>query len=96
MNSVQRPVNATEQSRLALEEFRRFLQAETGTRVFTCPTGHPSRPTGFCPCDRSLLPRLWFYLKAAALVQVLKLPFNAPKVALLRRRADRTRRLSLG
>lgn len=89
MNSVQRAVNVTEQSRLALEEFRRFLSAECRTRIFTHPTGHPSRPTGFCPCDRSLLPRLWFYLKAAALVQSLKLPFNVPKVALLRRLGGR-------
>jgi len=69
----------------ALEEFRRFLASETGACVFTHPTGHPSRPTGFCPCDGSLFPRLWFYLKAAALVQVLKLPLNGLKVALLRR-----------
>jgi hypothetical protein len=69
----------------AREQFRRFLAGETGERIFTHPTGHPSRPTGFCPCDRPLLSRLWFYLKAAVLVQALKLPFNRLKVGLLRR-----------
>lgn len=67
-----------------MSQFQRFLKGEAGERVFRYPTCHPSQPTGFCPCDGSLLKVLWFYGKAAALLTVLKLPFNAPKLALLR------------
>jgi acetyltransferase-like isoleucine patch superfamily enzyme len=69
----------------AREKFECFLNGNTEERIFLHKTGHPSQPTGFCPCDRSLLPTLWFYLKAALLVTVLKLPFNGPKVRLLRK-----------
>jgi acetyltransferase-like isoleucine patch superfamily enzyme len=67
-----------------LARFRSFLAGDIPDRIFAHPTGHPSQPTGFCPCDRSLLPRLWFYLKATVLVLALKLPFNRPKIHLLR------------
>ena len=67
-----------------LGQFRRFLEGKTDAKVFTAPTGHPSAPTGFCPCDGSVLRRGWFYLKATLLVIVLKLPFNGPKLGLLR------------
>ncbi len=67
-----------------MEKFRQFLAGETAERVFFWPTRHPSHPTGFCPCDRSWPAALWFYFKSALLLTALKLPFNAPKVALLR------------
>lgn len=67
-----------------MAELRRFLRADSGARVFSWPISHPSRPTGFCPCDRSLPARGWFYLKSALLLAVLKLPFNSPKLTLLR------------
>ncbi len=66
------------------EKFRRFLSGETPERVFASPTCHPSQPTGFCPCDRPLVGRLWFYAKAWALLAVLKQAFSRPKIALLR------------
>jgi NDP-sugar pyrophosphorylase family protein len=66
------------------DQFKRFLSGETEGRVFAWPTAHPSQPTGFCACDRWLLPRCWFYLKAAVLLAVLRWPFNAPKLWLLR------------
>ena len=72
--------------RQGLERFKQFRSGTTGARVFSQPIGHPSRPTGFCPCDRSLPGRWWFYGQAALLLTVLKLPFNSPKIALLRRR----------
>jgi hypothetical protein len=68
-----------------LKRFERFLSGQAGERLFTHPTGHPSQPTGFCPCDRPLLPRMWFYLRATVLVLALKLPFNSLKISLLRR-----------
>jgi len=68
-----------------LDELKRFLAGKTGERTFSWTTNHPSQPTGFCPCDRALPGRLAFYLKAALLLWTLKLPFNQPKVALLRR-----------
>ncbi|HNQ90106.1 MAG TPA: hypothetical protein PKM73_15930 [Verrucomicrobiota bacterium] len=64
--------------------FRDFLAGRTTDRVFRHPTRHPARPTGFCPCDGALPKALWFYGKAAVMLTVLKLPFNAPKLALLR------------
>lgn len=69
-----------------LVRLRQFLAANTGERVFEWPTCHPSQTTGLCPCDWHLAPRLWSYLKAAFLLAVLRLPFNRPKIALLRRR----------
>jgi acetyltransferase-like isoleucine patch superfamily enzyme len=67
------------------EKFRQFLAGDTTERVFSWPTGHPSsRPIGFCPCDRALPVKLWFYCKATLLLAVLRLPFNAPKLTLLR------------
>ena len=77
-------MNRTPDLRQGLERFSRFLSGQTSERVFTHPTGHPSQPTGFCPCDGSLLGRLWFYAKAWVLLTVLKLAWNAPKLTLLR------------
>ncbi len=65
--------------------FRQFLAGKATERVFSWPIYHPSsRPIGFCPCDRALPVKLWFYFKATLLLTALKLPFNSPKVALLR------------
>jgi len=72
-----------------LAQFERFLRGETDERIFAWPTGHPSQPTGFCACDRGLLPTCWFYLKAAVLLALLRWPFNAPKLWLLRRAGAR-------
>jgi hypothetical protein len=66
------------------QRFTEFLAGNAQERVFTHPTGHPSRPTGFCPCDGPLLPRLWFYARAWALLMVLKQAWNGPKLRLLR------------
>ncbi len=74
------------------EELRRFLVAENGDRVFEWPTGHPSQPTGFCPCDTSFLSRAWFYAKAGVLLALLRWPFNRPKLAVLRRMGARVGR----
>lgn len=67
-----------------LRKLREFLADETGPRVFSWPTGHPSRPTGFCPCDGSWALRLGSYAKALILLAVLRSPFNRPKLACLR------------
>jgi acetyltransferase-like isoleucine patch superfamily enzyme len=66
------------------DEFLRFLAGETDEPIFTAPTQHPSQPTGFCPCDGPFLARLRFYAKAWALLTVLKLAWNEPKLKLLR------------
>ena len=68
-----------------VQKFNDFLAGKTGERVFTHASGHPSQPTGFCPCDRGALAVLWFYFKATLLVTLLKLPFNGLKISLLRR-----------
>lgn len=65
-----------------LREFRRGASSE---RVFTHPTCHPALPTGFCFCEQSLGRAIWFYLKAMLLAVVFKLPWNGPKVWILRR-----------
>lgn len=72
-------------SEQGLELFAEFLAGKTTDRAFRHPISHPSRPTGFCPCDQALPATLWFYFKATLLLTLLKLPFNGPKVALLRR-----------
>jgi len=82
-------MNTTRETGEGRAQFRRFLAGQTPERVFAWPTGHPSQPTGFCACDRWLLPRCWFYLKAAVLLAVLRWPFNRPKLWLLRRAGAR-------
>jgi acetyltransferase-like isoleucine patch superfamily enzyme len=67
------------------EQLQAFLADPNGPRTFTCPTGHPSLPTGLCPCDQPFGARNWFYLKATLLNLLLKLPSNGPKIGLLRR-----------
>ena len=66
------------------EKFRQFRAGNTTERLFSWPTCHPSQPTGFCPCDHGWLESSWFYFRSALLLTALKLPFNAPKIALLR------------
>ncbi len=64
--------------------FAKFLAGPLEERVFRYPTCHPSRTTGFCPCDGPLLATLWFYAKAWFLLTFLKLAWNGPKLKLLR------------
>ena len=64
--------------------FSEFLNGHATVRVFSHPTGHPSQPTGFCPCDGPFLATLWFYIKAWVMLTCLKLAWNGPKVRLLR------------
>jgi acetyltransferase-like isoleucine patch superfamily enzyme len=66
------------------EAFRRFLANPDEGRVFTAPTGHPSSPTGFCPCDTPPLSKAWFYFRAWVLLTCLRLAWNGPKLRLLR------------
>jgi acetyltransferase-like isoleucine patch superfamily enzyme len=68
-----------------MQSFRRFLAGETNVRVFSHPCAHPSGTTGFCPCDRPMLGRVWFYLRAGVLLWALRSPFSGLKIALLRR-----------
>jgi acetyltransferase-like isoleucine patch superfamily enzyme len=77
--------NRTPDLEEGLVRFGRFLAGDTGERVFAWPTCHPSRPTGFCPCDRPWAARLGFYAKAWLLLAVLRQALNGPKIALLRR-----------
>ena len=67
-----------------LERFKQFLAGQTTERLFSWPTCHPSRPTGFCPCDQAWPATLWFYFKSTLLLTALKLPFNTLKIAMLR------------
>jgi acetyltransferase-like isoleucine patch superfamily enzyme len=69
----------------ARERLRRFRRGETEELIFRHPTGHPATPTGFCFCDRGPVRMLFFCVKAALLDLVLKLPWNGPKLRLLRR-----------
>lgn len=54
-------------------------------RLFVHPTGHPTQPTGFCPCDGPLVVRAFFYVRAMLLTLVLHTDFNPLKLWLLRR-----------
>lgn len=68
----------------AAEAFERFLSGHGPDRLFTHPAGHPSQPTGFCPCDRGVWRQTGFYLRAAVLGLLLKLPCNRLTIAWLR------------
>jgi serine acetyltransferase len=68
--------------------FRQFL-ADPTQRVFSWPTGHPTTPTGFCPCDGGVFTQMRFYARAGWLLAVLRWPFNTAKLAALRRQGAR-------
>lgn len=70
--------------REAQERLRRFLAGESSDRVFRHPTGHPTLGTGLCYCDRSVLAAVGICLRGGLLELVLRLPFNRPKLWLLR------------
>ena len=76
--------HTTSDLKQGLERFKQFLAGKTTERFFSWPTCHPSRPTGFCPCDQAWPATLWFYFKSTLLLTALKLPFNTLKIALLR------------
>jgi hypothetical protein len=69
----------------AYRRFRAFRLGKTEDRVFTHPTCHPTEATRFCPCEGSYWKPAWLFVKAVALGLVMRLPFNRPKVWLLRR-----------
>lgn len=79
---------ATDPTR-GIREHRRlltdFLTGKTAERIFTHPIDSPRAKTGFCRCDGSLFETLWYYLAAGTMDAVVRLPFNAAKIALLRR-----------
>jgi acetyltransferase-like isoleucine patch superfamily enzyme len=76
----------------AYRRFRQFRLGETGDRVFTHPTCHPSETTGFCPCEGSFWKAAWLYAKGMLLGLIFKLPVNGLKVWLLRRLGARVGR----
>ncbi len=80
-----RPGREDDELRQARERLRRFLAGETPDRVFRHPTGHPTRGTGLCYCDRSIFAAVAICLRGGLLELVLRLPFNRPKLWLLRR-----------
>jgi acetyltransferase-like isoleucine patch superfamily enzyme len=53
-------------------------------RLFVHPLEHPTRPTGFCPCEGTLSEQLRFYLRAMVWGCVLRTDFNRLKLWLLR------------
>ena len=67
------------------EKLAAFLRGTPDARVFTHPIEHPSRSTGFCPCDGPFHKSLWFYLKAGLLQFLMKQPYNKPKIWYLRK-----------
>ncbi len=71
--------------RQARQRLQRFLAGETSDRVFRHPTGHPTRGTGLCYCDQSVFAAIAICLRGGLLELVLRLPFNRPKLWLLRR-----------
>jgi acetyltransferase-like isoleucine patch superfamily enzyme len=62
-----------------------FVRDPAGARVIALPIDSPARPNPYCKCHESLVARLLFFAKAAVLEAMLRQPFNAPKVWLMRR-----------
>lgn len=79
------PENCGTDARAERERMRRFLRGETDERVFTHRAPHAARAGGFCPCERSLWRRIRLCIRGWRMETTLRLPFNAPKVRLLRR-----------
>jgi acetyltransferase-like isoleucine patch superfamily enzyme len=68
-------------ARRRLDEFRRGRSDE---RIFACPTGRPTEPTGLCDWERSWWRGFKFWLKAIILGLTFRLPWNCCKVWVLR------------
>jgi acetyltransferase-like isoleucine patch superfamily enzyme len=66
------------------ERLQALLQGESDERLLCQAIGHPSRPTGLCHCDQSLLATLRITLRAVIMQSLLAGPFNRPKLVLLR------------
>ena len=65
--------------------FHEFRRGQTADRTFSCPIAVPYHASGLCYCDAPLWRAILFYMKAGLLGLILKLPFNSPKIWLLRR-----------
>lgn len=65
--------------------FRAFRSRSSGQRVFVCPVTMPHHELGLCFCDAPLWKSLGFYLKAGIAGWIIRWPFNAPKLWVLRR-----------
>lgn len=63
---------------------REFLSPECGDMLFRQPVEHPSRRTGLCYCDLSLLDVAKVYTRGAILGLVFSLPFDALKLGTLK------------
>jgi acetyltransferase-like isoleucine patch superfamily enzyme len=80
------PPESIEQIKARFEQFRR---GKTGERIFVCPVAPPYHAKGLCFCDAPLWRAGWFYLKGGLAGLILKLPFNRPKLWVLRRQGAR-------
>jgi UDP-3-O-[3-hydroxymyristoyl] glucosamine N-acyltransferase len=69
----------------ANERLKRFLTGRTDALIFTHTIDHPSKPTGFCFCDDSIVESLKMCFRGWLLEMLLRLPFDRPKLLLLRR-----------
>jgi hypothetical protein len=78
-------VNPESLVRQGLAGLAQFRSPGNTERLFTWPIPHPSKPSAFCPCSKPAGGSLLFYLKAAFLDTVLKLPFNNLSIWTLRR-----------
>ena len=69
----------------AHRRLREFCRGATEDRLFIYPTGHPTEPTGFCPCEGSWWRAGRFYARALLMALIFKLPCSGLKVWFLRR-----------
>jgi hypothetical protein len=69
----------------AQKQLREFLEGRTPDILFAHPIPHPSQSTGFCYCDDSFLSTLRLTFRGWLLETALRLPFDWPKLSLLRR-----------
>lgn len=68
-----------------LVQLSQFRMAGNKQRIFTWPIPHPSQPSAFCPCSRTVIKRFAFYFKATILQLILSLPFNQLSIWVLRK-----------
>jgi acetyltransferase-like isoleucine patch superfamily enzyme len=80
--------NSQNNIRESRKRLKRFLTGKTEERVFTQPIPHPSVPT-LCYCEKSVIRTVAMCFKGYLLETLLRLPFNEPKLWLLRRMGAR-------
>jgi acetyltransferase-like isoleucine patch superfamily enzyme len=82
---VSTPAKTTESPAELKARFRAFRTGPSEQRTFVCSTTLPYHELGVCFCDAPFWKAVGFYIKAGIAGWIIRWPFNAPKIWILRK-----------